>query len=121
MLTHLHIQNLAIIEEVELEFHPGMTVLTGETGAGKSILIDALGLILGDRGDSSIIRPDSDKSEIVATFDITENGEIFTLLDEQSISCDNQELIVRRIVNKDGAAQERISIVVWSQYRYYDK
>lgn len=109
MLTHLHIQNLAIIEEVELEFHPGMTVLTGETGAGKSILVDALGLILGDRGDSSIIRPDSDKSEIVATFDITENGEIFTLLDEQSISCDNQELIVRRIVSKDGRSKAYIN------------
>ena len=70
MLKQLHIQNLAIIDTLDLDFDQGMTVLTGETGAGKSILIDALGLILGDRGDSSIVRQGCEKSEIVAIFNI---------------------------------------------------
>ena len=56
MITSLHIHNLAIIDRLDIEFDDGMTALTGETGAGKSIMVDALGLLLGDRGDSSVIR-----------------------------------------------------------------
>ena len=109
MLKQLHIQNLAIIEELDLEFNEGMTVLTGETGAGKSILIDALGLILGDRGDSSIVRDCSDKSEIVATFDISCVDEIQSMLDEQSIDNDGREMVVRRVIIRDGRSRAYIN------------
>jgi len=109
MLKQLHIQNLAIIEELELEFNKGMTVLTGETGAGKSILIDAIGLILGDRGDSSMVRDRNNKSEIVATFDISCIDEIQSVLDEQSIDNDGDEMVVRRVINRDGRSKAYIN------------
>ena len=109
MLTQLHIQNLAIIDELDLDFIQGMTVLTGETGAGKSILIDALGLILGDRGDSSVIREDCEKSEIVAYFDVTYLEGINHLLDEQSITAEGDEIILRRVINRDGRSRAYIN------------
>jgi len=70
VLTHLHIKNLAVVEEVELEFSRGLTVLTGETGAGKSILIDALALATGERADSRSIRSGAERLEVAATFDL---------------------------------------------------
>ena len=76
MLKHLHIRNLAVIEEVEIGCAPGMTVFTGETGAGKSIIVDALGLVLGDRADSSVIRADTDTAEITAIFTINQESDI---------------------------------------------
>ncbi len=70
MLTHIHVRNLAIVDEIEVELTAGMTTLTGETGAGKSILVDALGLVLGDRADSAVIRHGCERAEISAGFDI---------------------------------------------------
>lgn len=109
MLKQLHIQNLAIIDKLELEFNAGMTVLTGETGAGKSILLDALGLILGDRGDSSIIRDGEDRAEIVATFDISLLQTVQPILEEQSINIDDNELIIRRVINRDGRSRAYVN------------
>ena len=73
MLNHLHIRNLAVVDEVEAELRPGLTVLTGETGAGKSILVDALGLAMGNRADSDAVRPGAERAEITATFSTTGN------------------------------------------------
>ena len=72
MLTHLHISNFAIVRALEIEWHAGMTTITGETGAGKSISLDALALCLGERADGTVVRPGTDKADLVATFDITD-------------------------------------------------
>ncbi len=109
MLKHLHISNLAVIENVELSFREGLTVLTGETGAGKSILIDALGLALGARADTSVIRTGCARTEISATFDAVGNEQLLLLLDEQSISAADNELLLRRIISKDGRSRAYIN------------
>ncbi len=85
MLTHLQIKNFTIIDDLAIDLSPGMTVLTGETGAGKSIAIDALGLCLGSRALANTVRPGSTKAELTATFDITDKlehaaGEAFDAL-----------------------------------------
>ena len=70
MLTHIHIKRFAIIESLSVDLRKGMTVITGETGTGKSILIDALGLCLGDRADSSSVRHGAEQAEITALFQL---------------------------------------------------
>lgn len=109
MLKHLCINNLAVIENVELSFREGLTVLTGETGAGKSILIDALGLVLGDRADTTVIRTGCARAEISAMFDVRANEQLLELLDEQSISVADNELLLRRTVNRDGPSRAYIN------------
>jgi DNA repair protein RecN (Recombination protein N) len=102
MLTHLQIRDLAIVDALELDFAAGLTVLTGETGAGKSIVVDALTLICGARATADQIRAGADKAEIAATFDIRKApSALRALLEAQSIEADD-ELLVRRIVNRDG-------------------
>jgi len=105
MLKHLHIKNFAVIETLDLDLFSGMTVFTGETGAGKSILIDALGLILGDRADHAIIRNDARQTEITAVFHIAENKVLASLLQEQAIETEENDLIIRRIVNRQGRSR----------------
>jgi DNA repair protein RecN (Recombination protein N) len=106
MLRHLQIRNFAVVEELDLEFGAGMTVFTGETGAGKSILIDALGLILGDRADSGIIRGEAARAEIAATF---ETGPgipgLAELLAGQELAADGGEILIRRVVGRDGRSR----------------
>ena len=70
MLVHLSVHNYAIVEHLDLELDAGMSVISGETGAGKSIMLDALGLTLGDRADSGVVRPGADKADILASFDL---------------------------------------------------
>ena len=71
MLSHISITNYTIVSALEMEFAPGMTVITGETGAGKSIMLDALGLCLGDRADTKALRPGAERADITAGFDIS--------------------------------------------------
>lgn len=71
MLMNLQVRDFAIIEKIEIEFEPGMTVLTGETGAGKSILVDALGLVLGERGSAQLVRSGAKRAEFSAEFDVS--------------------------------------------------
>jgi DNA repair protein RecN (Recombination protein N) len=105
MLTHLHIRDLAIVDSVELDFGAGLTVLTGETGAGKSIVVDALTLISGARASADQIRAGADKTEIAATFDIRAVPRALRdLLEEQSIEADD-ELLVRRVISSDGRSR----------------
>ncbi|MCU7960019.1 MAG: DNA repair protein RecN [gamma proteobacterium symbiont of Bathyaustriella thionipta] len=107
MLSELHIRDLAIINRLTLELQAGMTTLTGETGAGKSILIDALGLALGNRTDNSMIRQGADKAEISARFDIENNSAVQHWLKQQDH--DSEELILRRILARNGKSRAYIN------------
>ncbi len=108
MLKYLHIRNFAIIDQLELEFNQGLTALTGETGAGKSILLGALGLVLGDRADNDSIKQGSDHAEIVAEFDVQENTGVTSWLVEQELNADD-ECILRRRISKDGRSRAYIN------------
>lgn len=102
MLCMMHVRNFAIIDEVQVEFTAGMNVLTGETGAGKSILIDALGLLLGERATTDVIRADQDRAEIAATFEPGEAAREW-LVDRALDAGD--ECHLRRVIARDGRAR----------------
>lgn len=101
MLTHLSIRNIVLIESSELDFARGLCVLTGETGAGKSILLDALGLALGARGDASLVRHGEAQGAVAAEFDISGNVPAKAMLAELGLSAEDT-LIVRRTLSADG-------------------
>ena len=88
MLTDLVISNYTIVDKLEIDISRGLTVITGETGAGKSIALDALGLCLGDRADASAVRPNCEKAEIIATFSVEEIPEAKRWLEDRDLSSD---------------------------------
>src|SRR6266850_459584 len=105
MLTYLQIRDFAIIDAIELELRPGLTVLTGETGAGKSILVDALQLLAGGRAGAEVVRHGAERAEITGTFDLTKTPrELKRWLEEQSIAV-GEELSIRRVVASDGRSR----------------
>jgi DNA repair protein RecN (Recombination protein N) len=109
MLRHLQIRDFAIIESVELEFRPGLTVLTGETGAGKSILVDALELLCGGRAGADVIRAGAERADVTATIDISSTaGELRHILEQQSIAGD-VDLMIRRVIGADGRSRAWIN------------
>ncbi|MDG2089923.1 MAG: DNA repair protein RecN [Gammaproteobacteria bacterium] len=108
MLSQLTISNYAIVEQLDLELKSGMTVITGETGAGKSIMLDALALTLGDRADKDVIQPGQDKTEICASFDIKSNTQAQHWLKEQDYIADD-ECILRRVVTAEGRSKAYIN------------
>jgi len=95
MLSYISVKNFAIIENIEVTFNNGMTALTGETGAGKSLLIDAIGLLLGDRATSNVVRTGSSKAEVEGIF-VFKNLKIGSLLHKFGIENDDNQLIIRR-------------------------
>ncbi|HET7175151.1 MAG TPA: DNA repair protein RecN [Gammaproteobacteria bacterium] len=108
MLTHILIRDFAIIDSLELEFKAGMTVLTGETGAGKSILVDALGLVLGDRAEAGVVRHGAEKAEVGAEFDLKDSPEALAWLEENDLAEDGA-CILRRVVGGDGRSRSQIN------------
>ncbi|MBP2098343.1 DNA repair protein RecN [Enterococcus rivorum] len=102
MLQELSVENFAIISSLHLEFHLGMTVLTGETGAGKSIIIDAMGLLTGGRGSSDYIRQGASKCTLEGLFTMPKNKELSTLLAELGIELDDESLIIQRDISVSG-------------------
>lgn len=110
MLVTLSIRNLAVVESVDVQFYPGFHVLTGETGAGKSIVIDALGLIAGGRGSADLIRYGCDKSEIEALFDLHAGHPVWETLERLGIEGSPEEhLLIRRELTAQGKSTARIN------------
>ncbi|UOG90768.1 MAG: DNA repair protein RecN [Candidatus Thiothrix sulfatifontis] len=109
MLTHIHIRDFAIIDTLELELHSGMTALTGETGAGKSILLDAIGLVLGDKADSSTVRHGADKAEITLSVDITQTPSARVWLEAQGMEGADDTCILRRVISAQGKSRAWIN------------
>jgi len=108
MLTRLNISNIVLIERLNLEFGAGLNVLTGETGAGKSILLDALALALGARGDAGLVRRGTDSASVTAEFDTTPNI-VRDILNDAGIDCDDDVLILRRVLSADGKGRAWIN------------
>ena len=108
MLAHIAIKDFAIIEHTELELETGMTALTGETGAGKSILLDALGLLLGDRANSNTVRQGAKKADITAQFTIQHLPGILNWLEENDYDADG-DCIIRRVVSSEGKSRSYIN------------
>ncbi len=101
MLAHLTIRDIVLIERLEIDFESGLSVLTGETGAGKSILLDALSLALGGRGDASLVRAGAAQGQVTAVFDVAPDHPVRALFAENDID-DDGDLILRRVQNADG-------------------
>jgi DNA repair protein RecN (Recombination protein N) len=118
MLTHLSVQHLAVVQQLALNINTGMTVLTGETGAGKSILIDALQLALGGRAESGIVRHNCPHAEISAIFELTRLPAVFEWLKEHALEAEG-ECIIRRTLTEDGRSRAYINgrVVPISQLR----
>ncbi|HGF7526532.1 TPA: AAA family ATPase, partial [Vibrio cholerae] len=104
MLAHLSINNFAIVKSLQLELSKGMTTITGETGAGKSIAIDALGLCLGGRAEASMVRQGEDKTEVSAAFHLDNNLLASRWLEDNEL-LEGKECILRRIITKDGRSK----------------
>lgn len=108
MLIHLSVHNYAIVEHLDLELKRGMSVISGETGAGKSIMLDALGLTLGDRADNSVVRIGADKADILASFDLDDIPDARAWLAERDL--DNEgPCILRRVITAEGRSRGYIN------------
>ena len=117
MLVSLYLRNFVIVREAELSLRDGMTAITGETGAGKSILIDALNLVLGGRTSSDIIRHGKDQSEIIASFDLTDCSDAIDWLKQQELEaegdCVGPTGITRRSPEQGTCSVLNVVRVVW--------
>lgn len=110
MLNHLTIKNFATVDSLEIEFSAGMSVITGETGAGKSIILGALGLALGDRADKAVVRPDANKADICAEFDTNKMDQARDWLLENDFAEEGASTcILRRVINSDGRSRGYIN------------
>ncbi|QEA34290.1 DNA repair protein RecN [Weissella soli] len=109
MLQELSIQNFAIIRKLNLTFNDGMTVLTGETGAGKSIIIDAVGLLTGGRGSQDFIREGADRAILQGLYDIPENSKLVAVLDQYGIILESQQLLIHRELQRNGRNVIRVN------------
>ena len=110
MLVTLRVKNLALVESARVDFQPGLNVITGETGAGKSILVGALALLLGERADRRLVRAGADACGAEALFTLPKGSAVPALLDELGVEpMEDGQLIVRRIVKVEGAGQNLVN------------
>ena len=108
MLTHLSIRDIVLIDRLDLAFDRGLAVLTGETGAGKSILLDAFALALGARGDGSLVRQGEAQGQVTAVFQPDDKHPVFAVLAEQTIAHEG-EIILRRVQMADGKTRALVN------------
>lgn len=118
MLSHLHVKDYTLVDELNLDFSTGLTVLTGETGAGKSILLDALGLALGERADADKIRAQAERAEVSASFDVHKLVDVNQWLQASDLEAEG-ECLLRRVVTREGRSRAYINgqLVTLSQLR----
>jgi DNA repair protein RecN (Recombination protein N) len=109
MLTALTIRDVVLIDRLELDFRPGLCALTGETGAGKSILLDALGLALGVRAEARLVRQGADQAQVSAVFDLPPGHVVFGILSEHGVEAGEGSLVLRRILGRDGRSRAFIN------------
>lgn len=109
MLLSLTVKDFVIVDSISLDFQAGFTVLTGETGAGKSILLDALSLLLGDRAEGAQVREGAERAEITAEFDTRGRPEIDAWLDENGLNGDDDVLLLRRLLDKSGRSRSFVN------------
>lgn len=110
MLNHLSIRNVAVIDKLDINLHGGVSVLTGETGAGKSIIIDSINMILGDRANKELVRYGTDKAVVQAVFDVPKS--VRDILEENDIDVEDDTVIITRQVTKEGKSTARINGMV---------
>ncbi|RUO68937.1 DNA repair protein RecN [Idiomarina ramblicola] len=108
MLSQLTIRNFAVVKSLDIEFHKGMTAITGETGAGKSIALDALSLCLGSRADANWVRPGQEKAEITAVFTLESDSPVFQWLAANEFDADD-DCVLRRVIQRDGRSKAWIN------------
>ncbi len=109
MLRFLNIANLAVIDALQIEFKSGLNVLSGETGSGKSIIVDALGLLLGEKASSEMIRTGSDRGYVEGVFEISGNDPLIEVLSESGVETDNDDLIIRRELGPGGRGRNFVN------------
>ncbi|OUJ12519.1 DNA repair protein RecN [Acetobacter okinawensis] len=106
MLTHLSIRDVVLIEALDLTLHPGFTALTGETGAGKSILLDSLGLAMGERANAGLVRSGAEEARVTVCFEAPPHHTVYDQLEEQGIPADKGEpLVLRRVISREGRSR----------------
>ncbi len=109
MLTELRIRNVAILESVALPLRPGFNVLSGETGAGKSIIVEALGLLLGERGSADLVRVGADKASVEGVFDASSRADVLRSLDERGVEVEDGLVVLRREIASGGRSRAWIN------------
>src|SRR5690606_24307258 len=105
MLTRLSIRDIVLIDRLDIDFSSGLSVLTGETGAGKSILLDAFSLAIGARGDASLVRHGAEQGQVTATFELSPGHPVLALLAQNGIPVEDGVLILRRLQGADGRSR----------------
>ena len=110
MLNQLSVRNVAVIDKLDINLHDGVSVLTGETGAGKSIIIDSINMILGDRANKELVRYGTDKAVVQAVFDAPKS--VINILEENDIDVEDGTVIITRQVTKEGKSVARINGMV---------
>ncbi|MFT5122385.1 MAG: DNA repair protein RecN (Recombination protein N), partial [Verrucomicrobiales bacterium] len=110
MLNTLTVRNIALVEKANITFQPGLNVVTGETGAGKSVLMGSLKMLLGERADKSMIRSGETECSAQAVFDLADPDAVNALLEDQGVdACEDGQLIIRRTIKASGSGQNFVN------------